>query len=170
MSGRKRLHPAGLVLLAAVLLAACSPGSEGPELPPEAELEGMYGPSAEVRMNGNVVDVRVRQSQEHLQRGGKLWARVGPYIYLFSPQTREVFDGYPGVAAVRVRTVSEGGDWIAEATLRADQLNPLTWRDAREIVGRARNQGTDKPGYLEELVGFGEEHTEYDYNASFLER
>lgn len=172
MSGRTRRSGllVGISLLAAALTAACSPGSDGSDLPPDAELEELYGASATARMNGNVVDVRVRQEDRHLQRGGRLWARVGPYIYLFSPQTRELFESYPGVAGVRVRTVNEGDEWIAEATLRADALNPITWEDARRVVTRARREGTEKPGYLEDLIGFGEEHTEHRYNPSFLER
>lgn len=160
---------AGVVALAAVTAAgACSSEPEGPELPSATQLEGLYGDRAEVTLNGNVVELRIRQSARQLERGGTLWAKVGPYIYLFSPQTRELFDRYSGLAAVRARTVNEAGTWIARAELHRDALNPITWKDARRVVARARRQGTDKPGYLEDLIRFGEEHTDYRYNESFL--
>lgn len=169
---RARGGRAAAVLALAALVAAggCSSEPEGPRLPSAGQLEGIYGDRATARMNGNVVDVRIEQSSRQLERGGRLWARVGPYIYLLSPQTRELFQEYPGVAAVRARTVNEAGDWIAEALLRRDALNPITWKDARRVVARARRQGTDKPGYLEDLIRFGEEHTEHRYNESFLQR
>ena len=154
-------------LVAAVLVVGCQSGSEAPDLPGASSLEGLYGDRASASLNGNVVDVRVRQEAAHLQRGGPLWAKVGPYIYLFSPQTREIFAEYDGVAAVRVRTVTGSGSWVAEATLHRDALNALTWKDAVRTVARARQQGTDKPGYLEDLVEFGEDRTDYRYNPSY---
>ncbi|HSG47272.1 MAG TPA: hypothetical protein VLA43_05565, partial [Longimicrobiales bacterium] len=44
-----------------------------------------------VEMSGNVAEVTVVQSAAQLRRGGALWARVGPYIYLFSDATRSLF-------------------------------------------------------------------------------
>lgn len=170
MTAGRRLAGAALAVAAVVWLGACTSEPEGPRLPSSDRLEGLYGDRAAVSLKGNVVDVRIEQSDRQLRRGGRLWARVGPYIYLLSPQTREIFQTYDGVAAVRARTVSESGEWIAEALLRRDALNPITWKDARRVVARARRQGTDKPGYLEDLVRFGEEHTDYRYNRSFLQR
>lgn len=162
-----------MALLAALGIALASAGceeeSQEPELPSASQLEGIYGQRAEVSLNGNVVDVRARQDVRQLERGGRLWARVGPYIYLFSPQTQEIFERWPGVAAVRVRTVTGDGGWIAEATLRRDALNAITWQEARRRVARAREQGTDKPGYMEDLVGYGEERTEHRYNSAYVD-
>lgn len=160
-----------LLLGAVVALGAagCESGGEELALPTEAELEGLYGDRASVRLNGNVVDVRASQPAEQLQRGGDLWAKVGPYIFVFSPQTQEVFDEYPGVAAVRVRTVTEAGEWVAEATLRRDALNAITWNEALRRVSRARTEGTQKPGLLEELVDYGEDLTEHRYNPAYVE-
>lgn len=164
---RFRTLLAGALVLA---LAACGDsGTQQPQLPDDARLEGLYGDRATARLNGNVVDVRARQDVRQLERGGTLWARVGPYIYLFSPQTQQIFQDYPGVAAVRVRTVTSGGSWVAEATLRRDELNALTWDDARRQVARARKEGTQKPGYLEDLVDYGEDRTEYRYNEAYVE-
>jgi hypothetical protein len=162
---------AAAVLAAAVGFAApgCEEDAEGPELPARADIEGIYGDRAEVTLNGNVVDVRARQDANQLERGGSIWARVGPYIYLFSPQTQEIFEQWPGVAAVRVRTVTDGGGWVAEATLRRDALNAITWKDARRRVTRAREQGTDKPGYMEDLVDYGEDRTDHRYNPEYVD-
>lgn len=172
LSRSRRLRAlAAAALAAAVGLSApgCEEETEGPELPPSTELEGIYGDRAEVSLNGNVVDVRARQPARQLERGGSIWARVGPYIYLFSPQTQEIFEQWPGVAAVRVRTVTDGGGWVAEATLRRDALNAITWKDARRRVARAREQGTEKPGYMEDLVDYGEDRTDHRYNPEYVD-
>lgn len=155
--------------LAALLVAsACDGGGGAPELPTAGALDGLYGSRASVQLNGNVVDVRVEQPADQLRRGGSLWAKVGPYIFLFSPQTRELFESYPDVAAVRVRTVDGAGDPIAEATLRRDALNELTWREAERRVARARTEGTEKPGLMEDLVRYGEDLTTHEYNPAYL--
>lgn len=166
-TGRARAVVVPLALLAAV---ACGGTDAGPQLPSESALEDLYGTSrATADLNGNVVDVRVRQDPGQIERGGSLWAKVGPYIYLFSPQTQELFARWSGVAAVRVRTLVEGGSWVAEATLRRDALNALTWNDARRVVARARTEGTDKPGYLEDLIDYGEDRTDHRYNPQYVE-
>lgn len=160
-------------LLAAVTASAgCDAGGreDGPALPTESALADLYGTTrATADLNGNVVDVRVRQDPTQLERGGRLWAKVGPYIYLFSPQTQELFARWPGVAAVRVRTVVGEGEWVAEATLRRDALNAITWKDARRVVARARTEGTDKPGLMEDLVDYGEDRTDFRYNPDYVE-
>lgn len=157
-----------LSLAACALVAlGCAGGSE-PDLPTEAELDGLYGGSAEVRLNGNVVDVRVRQPLSQIRQGGELWARVGPYIYLFSPQTREIFEGYDDVAAVRVRTLAGADDPIAEAMLVRDTLTSVTWREAHRRVADARLEGTDNPGHLEDLVRFGEDYASFEYDPRYV--
>ena len=168
---RRPATAAVATLLALTLGAGCGGEADaGPQLPSEAALEDLYGTSrATADLNGNVVDVRVRQDPSQIERGGNLWAKVGPYIYLFSPQTQELFGRWSGVAAVRVRTLVEGGSWVAEATLRRDALNALTWKDARRVVARARTEGTDKPGYLEDLIDYGEDRTEHRYNPQYVE-
>lgn len=156
-------------MASAVALGAVACG--GRSLPAEGELEGLYGPSARVTLNGNVVDVRAEQPLSHVVRGGELWARVGPYIYLFSPQTREAFERWDGVAAVRVRTFARGRNTrIAEAMLLRDTLTSVTWREAHRRVARARLEGTDNPAYLEELVRFGQGYATYEYNPAYVRR
>lgn len=155
--------------LAAVVPWALGCGEPEPlTLPDASELEGLYGPAADVRLDGNVVEVMVEQDPDHLARGGALWARAGPYIFLFSPQTREIFQRYDGVAAVRVRTVrGPGGDEVGRATLRRDTLTVVSWQRANQRVARARQEGTERPWYLEQLVRFGEEWAEYEYAEPF---
>ncbi|MFQ5890017.1 MAG: hypothetical protein ACE5JR_08175 [Gemmatimonadota bacterium] len=162
-----RAAATSLALLTAGTAAACS-GGQGLALPTASDLEGLYGPDPEVTLNGNVVDVRVVQPASQLARGGTLWARVGPYIYLFSPQTQELFEGYTGLAAVRVRTLDSGGERVAEALLERGTLNSLTWPRARQLVGRARLEGTTRPSYMIDLVRYGEEHAGFTYNSRYV--
>lgn len=157
-------------VLAAVLVglvAACG-GGKSLKLPKQSQIKGLYGGSAEVHLNGNVVTVRVRQSTGELRRGGPLWAKVGPYIYLFSPQTQKLFDRFDGVAAVRVTTVDSSGHLVARATLLRDALTSVTWQDALERVVHARTEGTQKPGYLDQLVQYGEDHTTFHYDPRYV--
>lgn len=167
---RRCPRPARAALLTALvglpLTQACA-GDQG-RLPTKDDLAGLYGGDADLRLNGNVVDVRVSQDPEQIRRGGALWARVGPYIFLFSPQTKEVFDTYPRVAAVRVRTFASNQQ-LAEAMLRRDELNSVTWVEAIQKVADARLEGTRNPGHLEALVRYGEDHTQFDYAARFRE-
>ncbi|MFQ5679521.1 MAG: hypothetical protein ACE5HP_08675 [Gemmatimonadota bacterium] len=152
---------------AAAWVLGCAAGEL--ELPGEGELQGLYGPSAELSLNGNVVDIRVRQPASQIRRGGELWARVGPYIYLFSPQTQTIFRRWSGVAGVRVRTFATGvRDPVAEALLVRDTLSSVTWHEANRRVARARLDGSRNPGYLEELVRFGEDYARYEYNSRFV--
>ena len=98
----------GAVALAITTLAAV--GCEQVELtvPSADQVAGYYSISAQssVNMNGNVAEVTVYQGTAQLRRGGTLWAKVGPYIYLLSSQTQNVFVDFPGLAGVRVITCS----------------------------------------------------------------
>lgn len=168
---RARRWTTPLAAAAALLLAgaACQPEQEL-ELPTASELEGTYGSRTDVSLNGNVVVVEATQDPAQLRQGGDLWAKVGPYIYAFSPQTQEIFNRWNGVAAVRVRTVTPGGTEVARAQLRRDELTSVTWREAKSRVVRARKEGTQKPGYLEDLVDYGETHTEYRYSGEYVDQ
>lgn len=153
------------MLAAALGVLACA-GGEAPRLPTPEELAGLYGGDASLRMNGNVVDVRVAQDPAQIRQGGTLWAKVGPYIFLFSPQTQELFERFPDVAAVRVRTFA-GRNPLAEAMLQRNELNSVTWREAIQKVAKARLEGTRNPGHLETLVRYGEDHTRFEYAAPY---
>lgn len=133
-------------------------------LPSEADLRGTYGEAAHVRLNGNVVEVVVQQPREHLERGGQLWVKVGPYIYLFTPQTREIFEKYTGVAAVRAITRMPGAGEIARATLVRDTLNDYTWPRAFELAAEARRSGSEDPKAVYDFVRWAERYTDHQYS------
>lgn len=166
-----RMHVAGRLLLMATLLGACA---EEPELvvPSAEEVEAYYASEnvLEVEISGNVAVLTVRQPAAELRRGGSLWAKVGPYIYLFSDETRRLFEDFSGLAAVRVITRTAGGDEIANALLPRDELTGVQWRRSLNIAGQARLEGTERPGLLDDLIRWGEDHTEYSYNTRYVPR
>ena len=124
----------------------------------------------EVEVDGNVVEVTAVQSAEQLRRGGSLWARVGPYIYLFTSPTQELFRDFEGLAAVRVVTTTSTGTEVARATLNRTALNDLTWARALNIAGKARRDGTTRVVLMEDLIRWGEDHTDFSYNERFTTR
>lgn len=162
------------VVAIAVLSAACDrfmPQRDQP-MPPLEEVERIYRDNglraAEISFDGNVIVIRASQDPDHLRRGGSLWARVGPYIYVFNPGTQIIWDLHPGVAAVRAITTTESGTEIARATLQQGELNELTWRRTLNLLGHAINEGTRRPALLLDLVEWGEEHTTFRYNREFV--
>lgn len=162
-----------LALTAAlVLLAAAGCEQEDLPVPSTEEAAAYYAavPDLSLEMRGNVAEITAVQSAAQLRRGGSLWARVGPYVYLFSEATESLMTDYPGVAAVRVITTTGSGVEVARATLLAGTLNPLTWRRALNVAGLARRDGTERITLLEDLVEWGEDHTEYEYNPRYTGR
>ena len=114
---RRRLAGIGVLLGPLLFLPGCQ---EQDLTVPTAEEAAEYYTAVtdlSVEMAGNVAEVTVVQSTAQLRRGGSLWARVGPYIYLFSDATRDLFVDFPGLAAVRVITTTSGGTEVARATL-----------------------------------------------------
>lgn len=139
-------------------------------LPTAEDIESHYTSDTELeaKLNGNVAEVTVQQSAGQLRRGGTMWAKVGPYIYLFSDETRQLFEDYPGLAAVRVITRTASGAEIANALLARDELSDILWRRSLNISGLARRDGTEHPGLLEDLIRWGEQHTtEHEYNRRY---
>lgn len=166
-SRRSHLVSIGFLGLVSALLAACT--SE-PLVVPTADQVAEYYTSnaiADVQMSGNVAEIRVRQEAAQLRRGGSLWARVGPYIYLFTAPTQQVFLDFNGLAGVRVIT-EVGTAEVARALLTRDALNDLTWRRALNINGLARRDGTERPALMEDLIRWGEDHTEFRYSSRFM--
>jgi len=159
----------GSVVLA--ILCAGVSGCEGePErkLPAAGQLEGLYGPGVSVELKGNVVDVIVRQPADQLRRGGSTWAKVGPYIYLFSPQTQKLFEDFSGLGGVRVTTLDGRDRLVARALLPQGTLNSVTWKKAVGLAGRARLEGTQRPTYILELIDYGEDLVEHEYGANYV--
>jgi hypothetical protein len=165
-------HPTlPVVLLTSLfLVTGCEPTEL--TLPSVEEVEEAYTYSGEISasINGNVVELEVYQPPRQLRRGGALWAKVGPYVFLFSQETKRLFDTHNGLAAVRVITRAPGGREIARATLLRDELNDVTWRRALNISGLARRDGTEQPTRLGDLVRWGEDHTEFAYNSRYTSR
>ena len=160
------------VLAISLILAPLACEEVNLALPSESEAGAHYANSSDlsVRLSGNVVEVTVDQPLRQVRRGGSLWAKVGPYIYLFTDETESLLRQYPGVSGVRVITrTGRSNAEVARAFLHRDSLNELTWRRARNIAGKARTEGTRRPVLLEELVEWGQAHTEFGYNQDFVD-
>lgn len=171
---RKRLIAGAVACV--MVLGACDQareylaGTPAP-LPTPEELAPYYvahGNVVGIELSGNVVELEVTQPYDQLQRGGSLWARVGPFVYLFTPATRQVFQDYPAVAAVRVITVLPHGEEVARAMLRRDALGDVQWRRSLNVLGWALQDGTKSPRRLEQLTEWGEAHTEFRYNPDYV--
>ena len=141
-------------------------------LPSESEAGARYASTSKlaIRVSGNIVELTVDQPLRQVRRGGSLWAKVGPYIYLFTQETETLLRRYPGLSGVRVITRTDvDKKEVARAFLHRDSLNALTWRRAKNIAGKARTEGTRRPVLLEELVEWGQEHTEFEYSKEFVD-
>lgn len=159
----------GALALAMVALAAgCRPQSQA-VLPKPDLIASYYHYEGRLQadLNGNVAEITVSQPADQLRRGGSLWAKVGPYILLFSDETRKLFQDYPDLAGVRVITKVSGGPEVARALLSRTELSAIQWRRALNISGKARRDGSEKPGLLDDLVRWGEEHTEFQYSSRY---
>ncbi|HSM60575.1 MAG TPA: hypothetical protein VK849_07235, partial [Longimicrobiales bacterium] len=131
---------------AAVLVSACRQTGEV-VLPTAEEIAERYAYEGylEAELSGNVAVVTVTQPAAQLRRGGTLWAKVGPYVVLFSEPTRALLEQYPGLAGVRVVTRVAGGPEVARALLRRGELSGVLWRRSFNIAGLARRDGTERP-------------------------
>lgn len=166
-----RLRGASRLVL--LLAAFAATGCEEPDLtlPTEEQVAEYFSATriSSTRMAGNVAEISIAQSPDQLRRGGRIWAQVGPYIYLFSEPTLELFRDFGGLAGVRVVT-TVGTAEVARATLPRTALNELTWKRALNVAGRARLEGTERITLLEDLIVFGEDHTTFTYNESYTRR
>ena len=59
---------------------------------------------------------------------------------------------------------------VASALLSRGELSDLLWRRSLNIAGQARRDGTNRMTLLEDLVRWGEDHTEYEYNERYTRR
>lgn len=161
----------GVVSIAALLAigAACAEQADL-SVPTAEEVEARYsyGGDWSADMSGNVAVLTIRRTVPEIQREGGTWAKAGPYIFLFSRETRQLFEEFPGLAAVRAATIIPAGDTVAVALLPRDTLNELTWRRALNVSGLARRDGTEEPRRMVELVRFGEDNTQFDYNRDYI--
>jgi len=156
--------------VAGMALAGCMAPTDGTLPSAEAVVAAYQSDRAmEAEIVGNVAVLTVSQSPQQLRRGGKLWAKVGPYVFLFSAETRQLFEDYTGLAAVRVITKVGEAD-VANAMLLQSELSDILWRRSLNISGLARRDGTNRMTLLEDLVDWGEAHTEYTYNERYISR
>lgn len=163
------------VLVAGTALAGCDRigGRDAPSMPPTgavAEVYDRHGMRGTIAIDGGTVEFTAVQDPDQLRRGGTLWARVGPYIYLFTPATREIFDTWDSVEAVRVVTRTPSDAEVARATLGRNRLSDVLWRRSLNILGRALQEGTERPRILEDLVRWGEQYTDYVYDPEYVPR
>jgi hypothetical protein len=167
-AGRGRSVTLVLALLGMTWAGAACRSAPDLTLPEPEALEGIYGPGVAVELKGNVVDVHVIQPADQLRRGGAVWAKVGPYIYLFTPQTQQLFEDYPGLGGVQVTTLDGRERLIARAMLQSGTLNGVTWRKAIGLAGRARMEGTQRPSYILDLIEYGKDLVEHEYSSRYV--
>jgi hypothetical protein len=159
------------IALFLVVLAPAGACQETREALPQPEEVAEYYPTQRdlsVEIDGNVAEITVQQPEDQLRRGGPLWAKVGPYIFLFSEGTRDLFEDYPALAGVQVITRAPNRAEVARALLERDKLNRIGWRRAINIAGRARVEGTRRVRAIEELVLWGEEQSTFRYAPAYV--
>ncbi len=169
--GRRLGHALLLVILAGVLvLTGCEREEVVHPVPPASEIATYYvwegGVTAEI--SGNVAQVSVTIDPEQYRRGGDLWAKAFPYLFIFSPATRDALSDHPGLGGVRVTARHPNGDAIATAMLSRGTLTPGNWNRALSIARDARQEGTERPGRVQDLVRWGEDHTDFEYNPDYI--
>lgn len=150
-------------MVLAVLGGCAGEGTTEPVLPEPEPVAAWFGGSTRVILSGNVLEIRGEMDPDHLRRGGRIWQRSGPYFYLFNVQVRDLLRDYPDLAAVRAVTYGPGGREIARAMLYRDRLSAIQWKEALARASLAQTQGTERPRRIEELIYYGEQHTEYAY-------
>ncbi len=154
-----------------LLVSGCLPEEPEHPVPAAAEIEPHYvweGP-VNVEMSGNVAQVSVTVDPGDFARGGDLWAKAFPYIFIFSPGTQAAFDENPGLGGVRVLVRHPNGDVVSQALLSREVLTDLTWNRALNISKEAREHGTERPARMQDLVRWGEDHTEFEYNPTYID-
>jgi hypothetical protein len=160
-----------LASVSAAVMAACEePAELALPTPDQVQASYEYGGDLSSEIRGNVAVITVVQSSAQLRRGGTLWAKVGPYIFLFSEETHNLFETYPGLAGVRVVTRVQSGPEVASALLARDGMSGVQWRRGLNIAGRARRDGSTSLTLLESLIRWGEDHTEFEYNPRYTSR
>ncbi len=159
---------AGVVLL--TLVWGCDEGEGAGPPPTAAQVAEHYRAvgTFSVEMSGNVAQVTTVIDRDAYRMGGELWARASPYVFLFSAPTQEVFQAYPGLGGVRMIVRYGDGSLVAEALLDRASMPAGRWGRALSIAGQARAEGSERPGYMRDLVRWGEDHTEFRYNPEYI--
>lgn len=157
----------GWVALGMIVAAGCAGEADPPEMPTLDAVQSAYGEATQPEISGNLVRLTVPMPSG-FERGGTLWARSGPYFYLFTTATRDLFANHPDVAAVEVVAVTAEGEEVARARLLSTTLNSITWQHAIAYASQAQTEGTQRPTFVERLVRYGEERTEHTYDPDFV--
>lgn len=156
-----------LALSLALLAAACTAERGEWVLPDPAAVSAWYGSDAVATIDGNLLEIRGTMDPEFLRRGGSLWARSGPYFYLFNVHVQQLLQDYPDLAGVRATVTDEEGEEIASAMITRADLNEFRWREALARASLAQRDGTRNPRTVERLILFGEEHAaDFSYGGS----
>jgi hypothetical protein len=155
-----------LLLVGAFLVGgsgACTGSSREWVLPDPTQAAAWFGEGTEARIDGNVLEISGTMDPDHLRRGGRIWARSGPFFYLFNVHVQALLREYPDLAAVRARTFTPEGEVVAEAMITRDALNEYRWREALARASQAQQEGTANPRVVERLIQFGEDHSQFRY-------
>jgi hypothetical protein len=168
IEGIKATTKTMFVLAWVILLGACEETER--LVPTESQVLERFSATdgVTIQMSGNVAEVTVLQPYSQVRRGGTLWAKVGPYIYLFSDEVHTLLTDFSGLAGVRVITTTRTRGEIARAFILRSDLSDVLWRRSKNIAGRARRDGTKRPSLLEALVQWGEDHAEHTYSPRFV--
>ena len=119
-----------------------------PALPTEAEARAHYESVADLqfRMSGNVLEIVVNQPLQQVRRGGALWAKVGPYVYLFTEETQILLRRFPGLSGVRVITqTSRRNTEVARAFLRRNRAERTYVAEVQEYCGQGPGRRDKAP-------------------------
>lgn len=165
---------AALFLVGALLGCDQMPGmsSERPSPPTAEQMSGYFsfsGGQMDVAMTGNVARVTITLDPESYRRGGTTWARAIPYLFLFSPGARDAFQEHEGLGGIRVLTRHPGGDVMAQALLERGAMSSRDWTRGINTAAEARRHATERPGLMMDMVRWGEDHTDFEYNPEYID-
>ena len=175
MHAYSRNLPASSWFLALSAITTWSVGCEAEQSPlvtpsaTDVETYYEYAGILAVEMSGNVGQVTVVIDRDEYRMGGRVWAMASPFIFLFSTATLQAFEDYTGLGGIRVIVRYPDGSVLAQALLERGEFNDVTWPRALNVAGHARIEGTASPGFMRDLVRFGEEHTDFQYNPEYIQ-
>jgi len=159
----------GLLVLA--VAAGCETADDsGLRTPSADEVAAYYRAAGDftVEMSGNVAQVTAVIDQDAYLMGGELWARASPYIFLFSSATQTAMSEHPGLGGIRMIVRYRDGSMVAQAMLDRTTMPAGRWPQALSVAARARSEGSERPGFMRDLVRWGEDHTHFEYNPEYI--
>jgi len=163
-----------LFLIGTLILAAmvgCDSGDDSELRTPSANEVAAYYRAAgdfSVEMSGNVAQLTATIDRDTYLMGGELWARASPYIFLFSSATQAAMSEHPGLGGIRMIVRYRDGSMVAQAMLDRTTMPAGRWSQALAVSARARSEGSERPGFMRDLVRWGEDHTHFEYNPEYI--